>query len=36
MSAFKYRHGEFCNATIDRSHVVRQVSNATIMALSVA
>jgi hypothetical protein len=36
MGAFKCRRGKFCNATIDRSHVVQQVFNATIMAVLVA
>jgi hypothetical protein len=35
MGAFKCRRGKFCNATIDSSHVARQVFNATIMAMSV-
>jgi hypothetical protein len=35
MGAFKCRHRKFYNTTIDRSHVAQQVSNATIMAVSV-
>jgi hypothetical protein len=35
MGAFKCRHGKFYNATINRSHVAQQVSNATIMAVLV-